>query len=260
MGCGFCAVVPAAQADAAVELLGAPAPGRRADRLGDRRRGPRDGPRARPHLRRLGARRQGGGASGADRAGGRRRWSCSRAGIRAPPGSGGDPATRIACSRAAALGGHLRPSLDLGAPSPVAPLVVVGLLAGAGAGHAAVLLLLLPVVLRRLDVRRRARRTAPPCRRARTRPRPRCSSCPSIVPLPGRGVLRLGSLFQLLPQIARAVGAALVLLRLGLLVGVRRPARAPGAPARSARAAAPRSSDRARSRGYPVACAPAAAR
>ena len=36
MGCGFCAVVPAAQADAAVELLARRHPGRRADRLGDR--------------------------------------------------------------------------------------------------------------------------------------------------------------------------------------------------------------------------------
>ena len=53
MGCGFCAVVPAAQADAAVELLAAAPPGHRADRLGDRRRGPGDGARARPDLRRL---------------------------------------------------------------------------------------------------------------------------------------------------------------------------------------------------------------
>ena len=41
MGCGFCAVVPAAQADAAVALLGARHPGTRADRHGDGRRGPR---------------------------------------------------------------------------------------------------------------------------------------------------------------------------------------------------------------------------
>ena len=50
MGCGFCAVVPAAQADAAVELLARHHPGHRADRLGDGRGGPGDGPEPRPDL------------------------------------------------------------------------------------------------------------------------------------------------------------------------------------------------------------------
>ena len=78
--------------------------------------------------------------------------------------------------------------------------------------------------------------------------------------LPGRGVLRLGPLFQLLPQIARAVGAALVLLRLRLLVRV---------AARAVLLALPLDLLEAQllglrighcPRGYPVAAPPAAAR
>ena len=95
MGCGFCAVVPAAQADAAVELLR----------------------RHHPGTARIG-------------------WVT------------GD-ADRVTVP---ALGLHLRRLVvDLGRALAGRAVVVV-LVAGARARHAAVLLLLLPAVLRRLDV------------------------------------------------------------------------------------------------------------